>query len=314
MINSIGQVLGRICRRIGDELGYPDSLQHVLQNNPNIGYLVTEGSSIDYQGLTRWHTWSPGERIPRSGAGKLHGWKYIDGEYRDHSLTLPALAEIGWANTIDDFSCDIRQVLGLSSSKSQLNKFADLDAFALSQCSEYTVAQSCPALVDSGLEYGEVRITSPGLGDSFSYFAWDHRIFLMNSGGSHHFATARYHAGQCGYPVELRAPMTYCSLDVHSVRSLCHQFHIFSVNHDAHVQNAISAALKSARVSWYWGRLPAPHCQNWAYFFPKGEARSNRAAEIFRKAGIPDLGEHLVELVMNQSGLPSGPILAYSQG
>ena len=314
MMQRIKPVLGRLFRGFSDWQGYPESLRLVLSEAKDLGYQVTENKSIDQKLVTKWYTWSPGARINFSGPDQLHGWGYSQGAYQHHSLSVPELATFGRIEQHEDWVCDIRQVLGITSSKSELYRFMDLDEFALSQSAEYTALPSTPALIQEELDYGEVRITTAGLGDSFAYYSWDHRVFLNNSGGSKHFATARYHAGQCRHPVELRAACSYACLDTESVRSLCMQFHIFSVRQEVTILNEMHKALMAAGVTFYWGSLPEPHGGHRAYFFPKNVSRSNRAAEILRNAGIPDLGAHLLELAVNQSELPSGPVMGNCHG
>lgn len=53
-----------------------------------------------------------------------------------------------------------------------------------------------PAKLAKNLAWDEIRIISHVDHDYFATWAWDGRVFLMNSGGSHHFAAAKYIAAR----------------------------------------------------------------------------------------------------------------------
>ncbi len=87
---------------------------------------------------------------------------------------------------------DIRDIEGLSSSKSKLEKYPTLDDFAVRGTTEFLDDISEENL-NKMLDYSEMRIiNNPNTSDHFIQHQWDGRIFLVNSGGSHHFAAARY--------------------------------------------------------------------------------------------------------------------------
>ncbi|CAM5427238.1 putative protein OS=Stutzerimonas stutzeri OX=316 GN=CXK94_17845 PE=4 SV=1 [Stutzerimonas stutzeri] len=69
-----------------------------------------------------------------------------------------------------------------------------------------------PAKLAKNLAWDEIRIISHVDHDYFATWAWDGRVFLMNSGGSHHFAAAKYIAARLEQPVELTG--TYKNLRV----------------------------------------------------------------------------------------------------
>jgi hypothetical protein len=69
----------------------------------------------------------------------------------------------------------------------------------------------------------------PGRGDSFLNHGWDGRICLINSGGSHHFATAHYLAGVARLPVELTGMLKGYQLNPAAINALTEQFELFAI-------------------------------------------------------------------------------------
>lgn len=105
-----------------------------------------------------------------------------------------------------DCEVAIRDVTRLANSKSPLTSFAELDGLGRKFCAERGFDISSEQ-IRSCLLHDQVRVATPWRqgSDSFCAMTWaDAPIALSNDGGSHHFAAARYIAGQLDEPVPLR--------------------------------------------------------------------------------------------------------------
>lgn len=113
---------------------------------------------------------------------------------------------------IGEKTVDISEIVAISAGKGidpfvndfSGNVYANLDDHAEGACQkEITEAVDAygmtPEAVEFLLSYYEVRITNEKRGDSLVKIAWNGRIYLSNSGGSHHFSAARYIAKKIGY-------------------------------------------------------------------------------------------------------------------
>src|SRR3546814_4338531 len=70
------------------------------------------------------------------------------------------------------------------------------------------------------LAHNEIRILDKNSkADFFVRHTWDGRVFLANSGGSHHFAAARLIAGELGDKVPLNGLLYTRYLDERVIRS-----------------------------------------------------------------------------------------------
>ncbi|WP_425352097.1 DUF6685 family protein [Isorropodon fossajaponicum symbiont] len=58
-------------------------------------------------------------------------------------------------------------------------------------------------------------------------YSWDKRIFLMNSGGSHHFASARYIANKLNKNVGISGKLEKYNINQNIVRQLLNKYDVF---------------------------------------------------------------------------------------
>ena len=215
-------------RFIKHQLGHPARLNALLATDPALGYALELPPSVSTDSITRWHEWRPAGW--NAQPGELRGWARINGQYQGHAILNGALATLCEQAQFEDWTCDIRQVQVLSASKSPLEAFADLDAFAEARCRGYLDDASSDNIARN-LVHGEVRIMQPGRGDYFLYHGWAGRLCLINSGGSHHFATARYLAGVARQPVELKGMLKGYLLNPAAVTGLTDEYEPVSYTH-----------------------------------------------------------------------------------
>lgn len=108
--------------------------------------------------------------------------------------------------TINDFTCDITDVEGITSSKSSEQHFETVDEFGRSYC-DFLGTALTPGGLASMLSHNEIRISHRTSTDHFRLAIWDGRLILANDGGSHHFAGAAHIARAIGQAVPLTAQL-----------------------------------------------------------------------------------------------------------
>lgn len=241
------------------------------------------------------HCSSPG---PRAGFGEVRGWRKDSGGYTSFTTHLPGLEQLGRCEISEGWTCDITDVDGLLAAKSPLRDFVNTDHF---------VEKRCPGMIDEitqaklmeNLSHHQVRICNTPGGDHFGRYLWDRRLFLMNSGGAHHFAAAKYIAARLPHPVPLQARLYTYSLNAQALALLRRDFEVFAVSR---VWEGFFEAMETFGATWLSCPMSPLHFGSAeAVLLPKAERRSMKVASVLRTAGVQDLGAHLGELVLAQS-------------
>lgn len=282
-----------------EDFGYPVSLIRLLEEHPDIRVpLDVLKPSIDAQGIVPWHELGKPHYLswPRSERGTLLGWKMRDGYgYGSFTLHRPEYAQIGQCEIIDDWVCDISDVHGFSASKSKLRDFASMDEMVETN-SRAMIDEITQEKLAKNLAHSEIRIVhSPG-SDHFCRHLWDGRLFLMNSGGSHHFAAAKYIAARLPQSVALRGKLRTYSLNPLAIASLRRDYEMFVISDDTPISLGFHDAMEAFRATWLWHHMPRPFESAKAILLPKSERRSRKVADLLRNAGVVDLGQHLADL------------------
>ena len=203
-------ILQYLSDRIQEDFGRPVRLQRLIQRSPEIVFPFTEPPrSIARSSVVPWHTWSENLRgsWPRPKPGTLVIWRGRQGRYGAERMHVQSLADIGASKVIEDWQCEIQEVVGLGASKSNLTDFISLDEMVERNSQEMIINISEEGL-HRNLSHDEIRIIHrKETSDCFIKYLWDGRLFLSNSGGSHHFAAARYIASRIRQSVPLRGKL-----------------------------------------------------------------------------------------------------------
>jgi hypothetical protein len=289
---------------VREDLGVPGKLLRLLDDRPEICVQISEPTSvIDATSVVQWHKWGDSSpfRWPRRGAGWVVGWKHSGGTYNSFESNLAPLAAIGQYHCTVNWACDIQDVSGLGASKSKLTNFACLDDM---------VEQNSPEMIDEiteeklrdNLAHSEIRILhNADTSDHFARHQWDGRVFLMNDGGSHHFAAARYIAARIVQRVPLQGKLYTYSINESSVHALRCDFDLHVISDEPVIVNAFHDAMHSFKATYLQRDMPRPYEKMRAILLPKNEPRSARVSKVLRQAGAFDLGEHLADLCGRQS-------------
>jgi hypothetical protein len=305
------EFLHTIINGLREELGQPVSLVNVLSTYPQIRVGLGEPSPcIDADSVPRWHELGtyPVLEWPRKDCGVLTGWKVDrDQQWRSFQIERPEYAQLGQREITPAWSCDITAIHGFAASKSNLAAFISTDEM---------VEKNSPEMIDDisraklthNLAHNEIRIlNSPGTSDHFKRYRWDGRLWLVNDGGSHHTAAAKYIAARLSESVKLTGKLYTYSLNPAAVASLRRDFEMFVISdEDATISCDFFDAMRAFKATWLSHPLPRPYERARAVLLPKSEWRSMRVASEFRKVGIADLGSFLTGLAARQSPSVNG--------
>lgn len=289
-----------------DCLGHPASLGHMLQQNRDLRFdLPGQPCSIASSEVVRWHEWGKGSYLTGNwrAPGELLGWKAVGTEFCSYHYTIDALANVGYTEIVESWECEIQDVQGLCASKSELRDFESLDAMAVAR-TQYLVGEITHANLEKSLGWYEIRILHrDSTDDFFACHQWDGRVFLMNSGGSHHFVAGRYLAARLEVPVPLKGLLRVHRLSQTAVSRLVGEYEVFALNDDSEAFQRFFDAMREYRAGFLWTPLPR-HLDGRAVFLPRGDARAMRIVPLMRAAGHFDLGAHLQELSARPVRLP----------
>lgn len=284
---------------IREELGSPVTIREFLESNPqSIEVSLEHKDDIAHSSVVKWNDWGKSSPFqwPRLNNGELKLWRYSSGSYDCCFTTRDELKQFSVCTVRENWTCDIQDVTGLCASKSALTDFNCLDDMVESNSPEMIDSISQEKL-NKNLSHFEVRIMQENGGDFFARYAWDTRLFLMNSGGSHHFSAARYIASRINTPVPLKGKLRYYSINHDAVLGLQREFYIFVLNDAANISMSFHHAMKRFRAAYIKKPLPSPLDDAIAIMLPRNDQRSVKVAHVMRDAGCMDLCKYLRSIV-----------------
>ena len=280
----------------------PVEILNFLQENKDDYYLNLRGSSsICQYDLIKWHEF--GKKDLYSGKPQsVKLWKKENGHIVCDWGHIELFSNIGQpAMHIETYTCDIQDVIGLSASKSNLSSY---------DCMHKMAQKGSPEMVDEisleklklNLRWPEIRIINQtNTSDNFVYHAWDKRLFLSNSGGSHHFASARYIANQLKIDVPLEGKLIIHSIAKEPLSELVQHYAMFAVTLELGKEYSLVKHLVNFNVASAIIELPRGAKLNSAcILFPRKGIREQKVLEIFEELGFFDLGTHLLNLATEQ--------------
>jgi len=305
-------LLKTILGSIQESCGYPASLYSLLDTQPDLSIQLDEPAcNIAFESVVRWHEWGDAPLThtlwPRRQRGEVMGWRYVGGTYSSFYVTLDAFANFGSCEITEGWECDIQDITGLAVSKSELKDFDSLDRMVEINSRDMIEPVTAEKL-DENLAHREIRILhNNGSFDFFARYRWHDRLFLMNSGGSHHFAAARYIAARIEHPVPLRGTLRTYAINEMAVASLQRDYDMFVIADTPQASLAFQDTMQRFQASYLWKDLPRPYRDCRAILLPRTNARSMRVSAVLHDAGFFDLGRYLNKLVERQTwgGRPS---------
>ncbi|WP_189836603.1 DUF6685 family protein [Sulfuriferula sp. AH1] len=297
-------LLNTIYNSIRKDSGFPVSLMRLLEQHPDIRVELSDPAPcIAAASVVPWHELGtpPVLDWPRRNRGDLTGWKATGDHYESFQLHRPEYDQIGQREIMDNWVCDITDVHGFSTSKSELRDFTSTDKMVETN-SRDMIDEISHAKLTKNLAHSEIRIIhTNNTTDHFTRYLWDGRLFLMNNGGSHHFAAAKYIAARLPENVTLRGKLYTYSLNAIAIASLRRDYEMFVISDKTDISCAFDDAMRAFKATWLWHHIPRPYENAKAILLPKSEARSMRVAAALRQAGVVDLGIFLDDLAASQS-------------
>ena len=289
------------------DLGFPVSLEHLLHAQPEIGLtLAAPTRSIAFSSVVRWQEF--GRRAPAESPMLVHGALQgrrvkANGAYRDFRAHRAELDVLVLREEVPRWQCDISAIDGFSRSRSRLRSFGSTDEF-VDACAPELVERIDEARLFVNLAHGDVRILHDADStDYFCYHAWDSRLFLMNAGGSHRIAAAKYLARRLEMPVPLHGKLVTFRLNPQAIDSLRRDYEAFAISGEPRCWREFRSAMEATRATWLWLALPHPYKTGRAVFLPRSEARAMRVAQVLHDAEVGDLLKHLADLAGAQHRL-----------
>ncbi|MFC5511147.1 DUF6685 family protein [Massilia jejuensis] len=296
----MNKIIQAITDTVRSTLGHPVHVERFLASRPDFRVpAVRSSNSIDFDSVPKWETF--GETGGGTGPAKarqaiLMGWRLQNGRYSDYRVAGPALNNLVKKVVVDDWKCDLQDLHGFSNSKSDLRTFVSTDDMVVANSQEMIEDVSLAGL-QTNLAHDQISVTGWRAGSDWLHVhQWDGRMYLVNDGGSHHLAAAKYIAARIQAPVELMAPLHYHSIDPDAVAALRAEYDIYVVSHEAEVSNIFFSAMEDDGATWFWRDLPEPYWGERAIFLPRAEPTSLKVSQAFQAAGFEELGAHLEEI------------------
>lgn len=298
-------ILQTISDHVRESFGKPMRLRRFLGDHPDFrADLLAPEDNIAMARVPQWQNLNElgsGAARRRNGNLRLMGWRNAGNHYTSFTAPCPALASLVRHTTVDAWSCDLQDVHGFAASKSKLEAFASMDEMVMTNSREMISDVSVDGL-RKNLRHDEIGILRARPTDWLQVCQWDKRMYVVNDGGSHHLAAAKYIAARIGAAVPLRASLHYYSIDPDAVALLRGEYDIYLVSEKPALLNAFSEAMQSYGATWLWHDLPQPYQGARAVFLPRAEGSSMQVSQAFREAGFAELGQHLEAVA--RSGMP----------
>lgn len=281
-------------------LGHPIHIERFLATTPNFKPAAPAAApSIALSSVPQWHKLGESRRSggrPSAGHTALRHWHRDGSAYHSFNGSCPSLANLVKRVVVDKWTCDLQDLHGFAASKSELKKFASTDDMVETNSREMIEDVSMAGLQEN-LAHRDIQVLSPNSGsDWLQVHQWDGRMFVVNDGGSHHLAAAKYIAARIQAPVALSAPLHYYAFDPDAVAALRAEFDVYIVNRHCEESNAFFKAGEDTGVTWLWHEMPEPYAGAKAVVFPREDSLSMRVSQAFKDVGFEEFGAQLAEM------------------
>ena len=240
--------------------------------------------SASGQGIIRWQDWPP------CFGGDIAHWEPGPRGMLCRRATLAPASRLITTVYHDAFSCSIREITSLESGKGGLTTSATLDAYALSECCG--LINSDPAWIEKLLGWHELRFNAaPGAGETLESFSWHDRGYhLLNQGGAHHFAAARYLAGFYAPRFCINAPLARYSINHEAAQDILNAYDMFCEPEDQAMLEAFTHRMAAAGVPHATCPAPPPWDGEYRLLLLSRESRKAAgAASVLRQHGWFDV-------------------------
>lgn len=207
---------------------------------------------------------------------------------------------------VPHFECDASDIEGISSSKSAYMPHESVDVFGayyIDEQNRYARKGKLPLGLDDGslkelCSHGEIRLLHGRGSDTFSVRAWDGRLFIDNSGGSHHLAGAVHVAKRIGARIPLASKLYLYQLNHLTVQWLLDGFHLVLLPKD--LAGQVPWIVKNLVGSGSSMEFPPVLAEGSLLAFPRGSQIAECVMAELLGQGHHDLGDDLREALTAQ--------------
>lgn len=266
---------------------------------------IVKKNHVHVNGAIMWDFLTP---FTNWNSGQSRIWQYTknnhDGSDRliQRNYKFDLLSQLVEQHQILSWETEISQLHGFSSSKSTLTDFESLHDMVLVNSQAMIADVSEDGLVKN-LGHNQIRIiNSPTTSDFFVRYAWDGRLYLINAGGSHHLAAAKYIAFKLNKKVSLKARYVEYSLNRDVLKKLIFEYRILLINERCDVfQEALENALGRLQHNFVEVSLSSHICEHGTLLFLFNKYKETKTiAEILTKRGFQDIGALLMDQYAKQ--------------
>jgi hypothetical protein len=191
---------------------------------------------------------------------------------------------------------EIQDITALSGSKSNLGECDSLDEFAEKYCKLF-IADISEAALNKNLQWESGNILD---NPTLYHYAWDsNKLQLSNSGGSHHFAAARYLAKKLNKKVYTTGKLVHKKLSQKNIDKLVNQFDMYIIPESlfSDVMDMLKFILHEnyANQSYIWLATPCLFRSCSLIGFLNNNRQARRASKIFKQSGMFDFNQFLIQ-------------------
>lgn len=210
-----------------------------------------------------------------------------------------------WTKHLQNYSCDVKQVHGVSASKSNLSRYTSLEEMLLIERAQ-SVRNYTKSDLDQALgELNDMFVSDRN--DSFVQHAWNGQIYFYNSDGSHRMAKAKYLAQKLGGAATLNGPMRVHYINESVVSSLIEHFGLILVPKAPLYRAGLIQMLERKGGRFGISSMPLSLsindqmlCEASILWFPRKIRQSRLIYDELINLGLFALGKHLSQLIENQ--------------
>ncbi|HHE3463239.1 DUF6685 family protein [Pasteurella multocida] len=218
---------------------------------------------------------------------------------------LPIFKNLLSSKIIPDWKCEIQTITNVSCSKSCLSDFTDLNDVVTQDSQDLIFELTLENLVKNMNHY-ESKIFHEST-QTVSCELWSKTFTWHNTGGSHHFAAARYIANKLDEEVELTAKLELTYLDEQKFHDLFSKYEIFLISSkNAEQYHILFETLLNSKVSFITAPIDSHFNDDKDYSslrllaFYRADKKSGPIVELFKNSTVLDLYGYFYTLILQQ--------------
>ncbi|WP_342656114.1 hypothetical protein GKC68_00065 (plasmid) [Pantoea sp. RSPAM1] len=253
--------------------------------------LVPVAPSACMTSVVRWDEW-PDYRVIFNKIPRIEYFQPDpSGSMEKEQLALSEITGLVQEETIENYSCNLTDIVGMSSSGNNISSAKDMEEFAQMFCPDF-IKPVTESRLREMITYFSVKLDDM----TFSAFSWaDRGLYWNNDNGSHHLAAARHIALQLGMDWPLQGRLYRYTLSKSAVALLSRHWHLVLIPSLA-ACSVFMDAMKLDRCPFGLSELPENlHSRQGVeiglnvVWLDRHDHRAKWAAVVLLRAGFPDL-------------------------